>query len=166
MRGSRRSRPSPALVVAVLALVAGVTGVAVAQPAGKKPVTKKKVVKIADKEINKLAPQLSVANAADAETLNGVAPSGFVSSDIVTRFKSETVDPGQGGDIDAGCNAGEQILGGGGRMAGVFASEDVTLVSSRPNTFQNGGAFTQWHASGRNGEAQGKTLTAYAVCAR
>ncbi len=48
-----RFRPSAAMVVAILALVAGVTGAAVAQPAAKKPVTKKKVKKIARKEANK-----------------------------------------------------------------------------------------------------------------
>ncbi len=54
-------RPSPALIVAVLALVAGLAGTAVAgQGSG---VTKKKVKKIATKQINKLAPGLSVANA-------------------------------------------------------------------------------------------------------
>ncbi len=60
------ARPSPAIVVAILALVAGVTGAAVAQPAAKKAVTKKKAKKIADKEIEKLAPGLSVASAASA----------------------------------------------------------------------------------------------------
>jgi hypothetical protein len=59
----RRKLPSPAIVIAILALVAGVTGAAVAQPVAKKAVTKKKVKKIAKKEIKKAAPDLSVANA-------------------------------------------------------------------------------------------------------
>ena len=66
MKSLRERRGSPALAIAILALVAGVTGVAVAQPAAKKAVTKKKVKKIATKQINKLAPGLSVASAANA----------------------------------------------------------------------------------------------------
>jgi hypothetical protein len=49
----RKGLPSPAIVIAILALVAGVTGAAVAQPVAKKAVTKKKVKKIAKKEATK-----------------------------------------------------------------------------------------------------------------
>jgi hypothetical protein len=70
MRHLRRASPSPALIVASLALIAAVTGAAIASPVAKKPVTKKKVKKIArkqaDKEINALAPGLSVASAQSA----------------------------------------------------------------------------------------------------
>jgi hypothetical protein len=68
-RRVRESRPSPALVIAVLALVAAVAGTAVAGPgATTSKLSKKKVVKIADQEINKLAPGLSVAHAESANT--------------------------------------------------------------------------------------------------
>ena len=76
MRRVSSARPSPAIVIAILALVAGVTGAAVAQPSAKKAVTKKKVKKIATKQINKLAPGLSVAN---ADTLQGKPASAFAS---------------------------------------------------------------------------------------
>ena len=61
-------RPSPAIVVAVMALVAAVAGTAVAGPgASTSKITKKKVTKIATKvanqEIDKRAPGLSVAHA-------------------------------------------------------------------------------------------------------
>jgi hypothetical protein len=62
-------RPSPGLLVAVLALVAAVAGTAVAGPgATTSKLTKKKVVEIADQEINKLAPGLSVAHAGTANS--------------------------------------------------------------------------------------------------
>ncbi len=85
MRRIWSARPSPTLVVAILALVAAVTGAAVAQPAAKKAVTKKKVKKIATKQINKLAPGLSVANAdtaGDANTVGGKPASAFASSAV------------------------------------------------------------------------------------
>jgi hypothetical protein len=68
MRRLRASGPTPALVVAILALVAGVSGAAVADPVAKK-VTTKKVKKIANKQIEKKAPGLSVKN---ADNLGGV----------------------------------------------------------------------------------------------
>ena len=77
MRIILRSRPSPAIIVAVLALVAAVAGTAVAGPtAGSSKITKKKVAKIADKEIQKLAPTLNVASANTATTA-GTANAAF-----------------------------------------------------------------------------------------
>src|SRR5262249_8787886 len=68
MRTIKAARPSPALVVAVLALVAGLAGTAVADPElSKKKVTTKKVKKIADKEAN------AVLNARAGEFAPGAA---------------------------------------------------------------------------------------------
>jgi len=78
--------PSPAMVVAVIAVVLALGGTAVAALSGK---DKKKVRNIADQEITKKAPGLAVASAgtaanatnassaADAAKLGGVAPSGY-----------------------------------------------------------------------------------------
>jgi hypothetical protein len=64
----RKGRPSPALVVAILALVAALAGTAVAGPgASSSAITKSKVKKIANKQITKRAPGLSVAHADTAD---------------------------------------------------------------------------------------------------
>jgi len=83
-------RPSPALFVAVLALVAAVAGTAVAGTdlgATTSKLTKKKVKKtakkVANKQITKRAPGLSVANAA---TLDGHPPADFLSSARVQGY--------------------------------------------------------------------------------
>jgi hypothetical protein len=93
MRRVWRTRPSPAIVVAVLALVAGVTGAAVAQPAAKKAVTKKKVKKIADKEIKKLAPGLSVANADTATNADSAANANALGGQPAGAYASKTSEP-------------------------------------------------------------------------
>src|ERR687891_2893480 len=76
MRRISRSRPSPAFVVAVLALTAAFAGTAIAGPdAITSAVTKSKVKQIAkkqgkkqaNKQIRKKAPGLSVANAVNAQ---------------------------------------------------------------------------------------------------
>jgi hypothetical protein len=70
-RRIRASRPSPAIVIAVVALVAALAGTALAGPdATTSAINKKKVKKIARKQINKLAPGLSVANAETAGVAN------------------------------------------------------------------------------------------------
>jgi hypothetical protein len=71
----RTSRPSPVIIASVLALVAALAGTAVAGPdASTSAVTKKKVKKIAKKQaikqINALAPGLSVASADTADSAN------------------------------------------------------------------------------------------------
>ena len=87
--GGIRRRPSPAIVVAVLALVAAVAGTAIAADpvATSSKLTKKKVKKtakkVANKQITKRAPGLSVANAA---TLDGHPPADFLSSARVQQF--------------------------------------------------------------------------------
>jgi hypothetical protein len=53
------ARPSPAIVVAVLALVAAVAGTAVAGDGASTSVSKKKTKQIAKKQVNKLAPEIA-----------------------------------------------------------------------------------------------------------
>jgi hypothetical protein len=66
-----RARQAPALVIAILALVAAVAGVAIANPSAFTsggPITKKKAKKISTNVVNSLAPGLSVKSAGSAQT--------------------------------------------------------------------------------------------------
>ncbi len=86
-------RPSPALVVAAFALVAALAGTAVAGPVSNKALSKSKVKKIADKEIAKKAPDLSVAHANTADTAttaNNANAVGGASLDSLTLGRSAT----------------------------------------------------------------------------
>ena len=99
---NQHGMPSPAILVAVLALVGALAGTAVAgQDAStrtiteKKAITKKQVKKIATKQINKLAPGLSVAHAdsaqtaANANTLDNLDSGSFAAAD---RFRFGSAD--------------------------------------------------------------------------
>jgi hypothetical protein len=125
----RDSRPSPAIIVAVLVLVAALAGTAVAEEASTsaKPVTKKKVKKIAKKQINKLAPGLSVAHAdtadsatradtADNATNATNATNANTATNAINAANANTVD---GADV---CNGTVRIPDG----------ESRTLCSSGP----------------------------------
>ncbi len=71
---ARALRPSPALVIACIALFLAMGGAGYAALKGK---DKKKVRAIADQEISKQAPGLSVGNAGNAEKLGGTLAAGF-----------------------------------------------------------------------------------------
>jgi hypothetical protein len=89
MTRRRRARPSPAIIVAVVALVAALAGTAVAAnpTATSSAINKKKVKKIATKQINKAAPSLSVDNAAK---LGGDPASAFLKEDGVRYARIES----------------------------------------------------------------------------
>jgi hypothetical protein len=81
MRLISRPRPSPAMIVAALALTLALAGTAIAAPdIATRAVTKSKVKKIAKKQakkqINKLAPGLSVNHANTADTASPTGPAG------------------------------------------------------------------------------------------
>src|SRR5215211_2319231 len=88
MRSMTRARPSPALLVAVAALIAALAGTAVAEVATTARLDKKEkkqVRKIARKQINKLASGLSVANADNATNAqNAVNAQNAESADNAT----------------------------------------------------------------------------------
>lgn len=96
MRKVLRSLRSPAVVISILALVAGITGAAVAGPiASTSKLTKKdkkQVRKIADNEINKLVPTL---------TAKSVGPGGVTQTAFQKKLAvSIDLPPLAGGDCD------------------------------------------------------------------
>jgi hypothetical protein len=91
MRKLFKHRPSPAMIIAVIALIMSLGGSAYAL--SKKD--KKQVRNIADGEITKKAPGLSVAkagSAGDSSALGGVAASGYTQGAGHTLFGSKQGD--------------------------------------------------------------------------
>ena len=105
------ARPRPALIVAIVALVAALAGTAVAEQATTSKLTTKKVKKIAKKQVEKLAPGLSVANADNATNADSATNAdnatnadqlGGASLDSLTigRGTSSTASGGTGSSCD------------------------------------------------------------------
>ena len=103
MKLSKASRPSPALVLAALALVFAMVGTAIAGPdAISNKITKSKVKKVSKKQANKVLDQressLSVRNANELDNLdsdqflrsNAVAAAGNASSEDINDFTTAT----------------------------------------------------------------------------
>jgi hypothetical protein len=106
-----RALPSPAMVVALLALIAGITGAAVAKSG--KTVTKKQAKNIANNQITSRAAGLSVAHAGDAsEATNASAVGGqkiikvFAKLPVPTPAFTTIADLGGGFELQGACPNG------------------------------------------------------------
>jgi len=148
MNHIKRAAPSPALLVAVLALVAALAGTAVAGPDATTSVSKKKTKKIANKQAKK---QINKTLPIDSSELADGAVSG---SKLGPIEQVSQTSPGAAAppiDATATCPSGSTVLGG-----GFDASPGVSArVSKRTD---NG-----WRADG-TATAAGQTITAYAYC--
>jgi hypothetical protein len=98
-----RSRTSPALIVAVVALIAALAGTAIAGPgASSSAITKSKVKKIANKQAGKQIQALLPIGSAELAVIN-------------TRTQTQTIPANgfNGTRITANCQSGERIISGG-----------------------------------------------------
>jgi len=156
MQWFKRSRPSPALLVAVVALVAGLTGTALAGGPGAvaSKLTKSKVKLVAQKQANKVlkqeAPDLEVGSAVALAQLEYI------------RSSSTTVNPGETGSAIATCPSGKFVTGGGGAGADVTSLETLASHPASGNQGQLG--FTAWEYRVHNSGGAPHTINAYAIC--
>jgi hypothetical protein len=153
----RIGRPSPALLVAVVALVAALTGTALAGGPGAvaSKITRSKVKTIAERKANKVikqqAPTLEVGSSVALTQLEYV------------RSSSTTVNPGQTASAIATCPSGKFVTGGGGAGADVTSLETLADHPSSGNPSQLG--YTAWEYRVHNSGAAPHTINAYAICA-
>jgi hypothetical protein len=153
-----RSRPSPALIVAVVALVAALAGTAVAaDPLASTSVSKKKTKKIAKKQANK---------AVDAFATATFPISGAELATIEERSASETIPVSAGGVISeetatANCQTGERVISGGWTTElEANAATTIAALQYEDKRTDNG-----WQASAGNlSTTNTNELTAYAYC--
>jgi hypothetical protein len=156
MKRLKFGRPSPAIIVAVVALVAALAGTAVAGPgATTSKLSKAKVKLISQKQANKVlkqeAPNLEVGSAGALTNLEYV------------RSQATTVEPGQNGSAVANCPNGKFPTGGGG--AGADVTSLVTLASHPSNGTPGQLGFSAWEYRVHNSGGSPHTIHAYVVCA-
>ena len=156
MRQLKLGRPSPAIIVAVVALVAALAGTAVAGPgAGSSAITKSKVKLISQKQARKVlkqdAPGLEVGSAVALTQLEYI------------RSNSVDVAAGSDGTAIASCPSGKFATGGGGAAA---SQNQVHVLGSHPaNGNQGQAGFTAWEYKIRNEGVNPVSFRAYVVCA-
>ena len=153
----RLKMPSPAIIVAVVALVAALAGTAVAGPgAVSSKLTKAKVKLVSQKQARKIlrqeAPNLEVGSATALTNLEYV------------RSSSTTVQPGQNGSAVANCPQNKYVTGGGGAGADVTSLE--TLASHPSNGTPGQLGYGAWEYRVHNSSTTAPhTIHAYAICA-
>jgi hypothetical protein len=156
------SRPSPALVIAIVALIAALTGSAYALKIGTKQLKNKSVStkKLKNGAVNKVK-------------LKNAAVGGAKLGGIIVRNATVDVTDGDVAGQTAVCNPGEKMIGGGARYVSSGASEDLLLVSSGPRKAvddnsapDQGGPLVAWRAAGVNEAGATGTfpLTVFAIC--
>jgi hypothetical protein len=153
MRRLIESAPSPALLIAIVALVAALAGTAVAGPGADtsaKKVTKAKVKKIANKQIDKALPW------GTAELANGAVTSPVFGA-IHTRTNSVNVPAGEYREVTANCQSGERVIAGGFKWNNNVVDENLSVFESHKEG-------EGWYARGQNAFSASRELTVEAYC--
>jgi uncharacterized lipoprotein YajG len=140
----RHAVPKPAMIVAVVALVAALAGTAVASdPVASTSVTKKKTKQIAKRVANK--------------AVNNALPIGsgeLATIDEHTEIVSVSANSHQ--SVTASCESGETVLSGGFRWIHEGAGNlDVRASHREGNT---------WRANARNNTATAREFRVHAYC--
>ena len=146
---SRLSRaPSPALIVAVVALVAALAGTAIAGPgASVSKITKSKVRTISNKQIDKRI-QWTAADIADG------AITGPKLAAINTRESTVNFPAGNFAETTANCQTGERALSG-----GIRSTSNFPLVTELHKAGTDG-----WRGRAFNNTGTAFTLTVEVYC--
>lgn len=155
MRRIRPSGPSPALVVAVVALVAALAGTAVAADTVAKrggTVTKQKVKRIAKKVAKKQIKKKFPIGASDLATIDEHSASETISPSTSTLQKETAT---------ANCDSGEQVISGGWSTE----LEQVGTDTKAALAFEDQRSGNGWEASAANlSSTLDNELTAHAYC--
>jgi hypothetical protein len=170
-RKARDLRPSPAIIVAIVALVAAVAGTAVAgQDASTSALTKSKVKKVAKKQVNKLAP--GIANEEITKRAPGLSVASAVTAsrlaNVTVQREDATVVDNTANGIIVECPAGQQVISGG----VITGANDTYITNSVPanavvGDLNDGETFTAWRGFvvNQTGGSGDHPFTVYAVCA-
>jgi hypothetical protein len=156
--------PSPALIVAVVALVAALAGTAIAGPgASTSKVTKSKVKKITNKQINKRVPWGTADIADNAVTTPKIANDAVTGVKLAAiNTRSTTVNiPAAGtpyAEATASCQSGERLLSGGAKIENVALGEFVTVLESHKQ------GNNDWYARAFNAFGSDRALVVEAYC--
>lgn len=146
-----RKRPSPALVVALLALFISLSGTAVA--AGVVPLAKRALsadkAKVAD-NAKKLEGQAAAALLQKAAQMPG--PASTAAGLISIKQATDSIAPKSGREVVIGCDGGKKVVSGG------YASDSAIGFDSRPISDSAWGLYLLNPGDGN------ANVTLYAVC--
>ena len=159
----RRKLPSPALVIALVALVVALTGTAIAAqvvPLAARAKVADNAKKLRGKTPVQIAAMPGPATSLDGKNADQIAatpgPASSVAALVTYKTATKTVASGATVDTSTACDQGQKAVGGG------FQGPDnsfVTALDSRPSA--DGGA---WRLRLTSFDFQDATVTLVAVC--
>jgi len=159
----RKHRPSPAMVVAAIALLVALTGTAVAAqvvPLANRAKVADNARKLQNRSLAQVTGIPGPATLLNGKTADAIAatpgPASAAASLVVYKTATRTLEPGVIADTTTACDTGQKAIGGG------FQGPDnnfITTFDSRPNP--EGTAWRLRLASYTEGNA---TVTLVAVC--
>jgi hypothetical protein len=160
------NRPTPAMIVACLALFVALGSGTYAAVKLKPNSVKTKNIKDGAVKTSKIADGAVTNAKLAADAKGGGAAAGGGITTVTTRIVSASLGPTgtfSGVDLTSDCQAGEKAVGGGGLINN--DDNEVTYQASHPSPNSNGTTPTGWTVRFQiTGIAH--TVTTYAVCAR
>lgn len=150
----RMNRPSPALVVATIALFVALSGTAGAVVTAAVPLAKRALLADNAKKVGGKTLAQVVAEAAKSP-----GPASTATGLVVIKTGTWSVEPGSGGNFTATCDAGQKAIGGGWADPGDMSSSYQSL----PTADGRGWTTNIWAFDDAEGTQTG---TLYAVCVR
>lgn len=161
-----RSRlPSPAMVVALAALLVALSGTAVA--AGVVPLAKRALVADNAKKLGGRTPAQVVGTPGPATVLNGKTaeqvaampgPASSIAGALVIKTSPAAIAAGELVEVSIACDPGQKVVSG-----GFDAPPDRLLFAFDTRPSADGGG---WRLRLSNGADEVVTATLYAICAK
>ncbi len=155
--------PSPALVIAALALIVALTGTAVAQnvvPLAARAKVADNAKKLGGKTPAQVARMPGPATLLNGKTADGIAgtpgPASSVASLVTYKTGTQTLEPGVIVDTTTTCDAGQKAIGGGFQGP---ADNIITTFDSRPSA-----DGLSWRLRLASYSPENASATMYAVC--
>ncbi len=165
---SRTFRPSPALIISIIALIAALGGTAWAvskNSVGNKQL-KKNAVSASKIQNNAVTSGKIKARAVTGAKIADGAVTARKLSLSASAITDEVVPTGEMKTILAECKPGEKITGGGGVFVGTptnLQAQGMHIVSSG---LDDVGGVLEWEVQGFNGSGVDKILRAQAICVK
>ena len=155
--------PSPAMIVALVALLAGLTGTAIAQnvvPLANRAKVADNAKKLQGRTAAQVARIPGPATLLNGKTADAIAatpgPASAAASLVVYKTATQTLEPGVIVDTTTACDAGQKAIGGGFQGP---ANNQIVSYDSRPNP-----EGTAWRLRLASYDFENTSVTLFAVC--
>ena len=154
MKRLRQRRPSPAIVIALTALVFAMAGPALAGPA--------------ERALSQAKRALGIAKKAQRDATRARTAADDAIEAPVVRFRDEPLPSNEFKSIRVECRSKEHVVSGGYKLTGFVGTdiERVYVFTNGPEATEAGETSEAWIVEGVNRTINGGGIRVFALCAR